>query len=197
MSTDDTPQPSKCTVAHRTSDDHGSLTDISCGSTEDAKNLKVEHHQDLRENCSSSRGVKTPERSNNVKTLDKLKDDAEAFPMCKQPKVTPPDADADGAHATTEKSPTSLTLPGDGNITGMKNVNNGNIPSLYVKMILFSLLLFVAPLATLYHCQTYMFKGDATFSAIAAIVVANLVLIVFVVVAMCESDTERHKSKVS
>ncbi|TPX55660.1 hypothetical protein PhCBS80983_g05145 [Powellomyces hirtus] len=56
------------------------------------------------------------------------------------------------------------------------------------KLILFSVLLFVLPIGTYFATLDRLFGGNPNYSAIAAVVVANLVVVAYVVVAFLEDQ---------
>jgi len=65
------------------------------------------------------------------------------------------------------------------------------------KLFFFSVLLFLLPLSSYYGTQKYLFGGkNDIYSAIIAIVLANLVLLGYVVAAIIEDREEEEKSKV-
>lgn len=62
-----------------------------------------------------------------------------------------------------------------------------------MKLLQYSLLMFVAPIGTYYATLHGFFKGDVQmvgWSGIAAVVVANLVIAAYVVMAWNETDPE-------
>ncbi|KAI9187843.1 vacuolar ATPase assembly integral membrane protein vma21 [Blastocladiella emersonii ATCC 22665] len=59
-----------------------------------------------------------------------------------------------------------------------------------VKFIVFSILLVVVPLWTYYKSLADWFKDDTSVSALAAVAAANLVVLLYVVVAVFEGDTD-------
>ncbi|KAI8914905.1 hypothetical protein DFJ77DRAFT_510886 [Powellomyces hirtus] len=61
------------------------------------------------------------------------------------------------------------------------------------KLILFSVLLFVLPIGTYFATLDRLFGGNPNYSAIAAVVVANLVVVAYVVVAFLEDQGEAEQ----
>ncbi|WVQ62661.1 uncharacterized protein L199_000808 [Kwoniella botswanensis] len=59
-------------------------------------------------------------------------------------------------------------------------------PAVLYKLIIFAVLMAVAPIGTYFTVLTYFTKGNTIASAIAAIIAANLVLIGYIVVAWLE-----------
>ncbi|TEA21233.1 Vacuolar ATPase assembly integral membrane protein VMA21 [Colletotrichum sidae] len=65
-----------------------------------------------------------------------------------------------------------------------------------VKLLGFTLAMIVMPIGTYFATVDFVFKGNATFAGGLAAVVANVVLITYVIVAMNEDQSEQHdKSK--
>ncbi|KAJ3369487.1 vacuolar ATPase assembly integral membrane protein vma21 [Allomyces arbusculus] len=57
-----------------------------------------------------------------------------------------------------------------------------------IKLILFSMLLFVVPFSTYFLTLHHLFPGNMTYSAFAAAISANVVLLGYVIVAVTEGD---------
>ncbi|KAI8837821.1 hypothetical protein BC829DRAFT_404882 [Chytridium lagenaria] len=66
---------------------------------------------------------------------------------------------------------------------------------LYLKLAFFSILMFTLPIASFFYTQEYIFKGNSTYSAIVAAIVANIVLIAYIIVAFLEDDEDDEKLK--
>ncbi|KAJ3181293.1 vacuolar ATPase assembly integral membrane protein vma21 [Irineochytrium annulatum] len=60
--------------------------------------------------------------------------------------------------------------------------------SVVLKLAFFSILMFTLPIGTYLYTQQYVFDGNSTYSAIVAAVVANIVLIAYIVVAFLEDN---------
>ncbi|ORX53610.1 hypothetical protein DM01DRAFT_1047387 [Hesseltinella vesiculosa] len=67
-----------------------------------------------------------------------------------------------------------------------------------VKLLVFSALLFAAPLLTYFYSIDTIFSGNTTYAAGAAALVANLVVIGYILAAMIEDmspDKDKEKKK--
>ncbi|KAI9199201.1 uncharacterized protein BJ171DRAFT_601986 [Polychytrium aggregatum] len=63
------------------------------------------------------------------------------------------------------------------------------IPTFVVaKLLFFTVLMFSLPLATFFYGRDALFDGNATYSAIAAAIMANIVLFAFVLAAFAEDQ---------
>ncbi|KAJ3045773.1 vacuolar ATPase assembly integral membrane protein vma21 [Rhizophlyctis rosea] len=60
----------------------------------------------------------------------------------------------------------------------------------FAKLILFSVLLFALPLITYFATLNRLFSGNHNYSAIAAVIVANCVVIAYVIAAFIENDDD-------
>ncbi|KAL7267025.1 vacuolar ATPase assembly integral membrane protein vma21 [Rhizina undulata] len=65
------------------------------------------------------------------------------------------------------------------------------------KLLFFTLAMVVAPLGSYYLTLWTIFKGNNTFAGATAAIVANIVLVSYVIVAMREDDEENEKEKKS
>ncbi|KAJ3051204.1 hypothetical protein HK097_007821 [Rhizophlyctis rosea] len=63
------------------------------------------------------------------------------------------------------------------------------------KLLFFSFLLFALPLVTYYGTLNKVFNGNTNLSAISAVVVANVVVIAFVIVAFMENDDDLKREE--
>ncbi|CAD6583446.1 MAG: hypothetical protein TREMPRED_003569, partial [Tremellales sp. Tagirdzhanova-0007] len=61
-------------------------------------------------------------------------------------------------------------------------------PSILYKLILFAILMAVAPIGTYFGSLRYVWNGSSTPSAISAVIAANIVLVGYVVVAFREDS---------
>ncbi|KAJ3330633.1 vacuolar ATPase assembly integral membrane protein vma21 [Blyttiomyces sp. JEL0837] len=59
-------------------------------------------------------------------------------------------------------------------------------PAVIAKLIFFSVLMFSLPIGMYFYTLNNVFDGNTTYSAISAVVVANMVLIAYVVMAFLE-----------
>ncbi|EPS40953.1 hypothetical protein H072_5155 [Dactylellina haptotyla CBS 200.50] len=76
----------------------------------------------------------------------------------------------------------------------MKQNPGPAIPSdVLVKLFGFTLAMLVGPIGCYYLATNYVFPGSTVLGAAIAAVVANVVLIAFVIVAMREDDGEEKK----
>ncbi|KAI8098685.1 vacuolar ATPase assembly integral membrane protein VMA21 [Halteromyces radiatus] len=66
--------------------------------------------------------------------------------------------------------------------------------SVIFKLLGFSALLFVGPIATYYYTVDTLFSGNSNYAAGAAALVANLVVIAYILVAMVE-DMQSNKAE--
>ncbi|KAI0693782.1 hypothetical protein BC835DRAFT_1352016 [Cytidiella melzeri] len=62
------------------------------------------------------------------------------------------------------------------------------------KLLVFSIALGVAPLGSYYLSLNYAWNGNATFAAITAVALANVVLVTFIIMSVIE---EKHGAGVS
>ncbi|KAJ3999500.1 hypothetical protein F5050DRAFT_928572 [Lentinula boryana] len=65
------------------------------------------------------------------------------------------------------------------------NTNAASNGTLF-KLVVFSLSLGIVPLASYYGSLNYLWDGNSTFAAITAIVAANVVLIVYIILSILE-----------
>ncbi|TPX71712.1 hypothetical protein SpCBS45565_g00779 [Spizellomyces sp. 'palustris'] len=63
-------------------------------------------------------------------------------------------------------------------------------PAVIAKLLIFSFLLFFLPIATYFYTLRTIFNGNSNYSAMAAVIVANLVVFAYVVVAFLEDQGE-------
>ncbi|CAO3628379.1 unnamed protein product [Cunninghamella blakesleeana] len=63
-----------------------------------------------------------------------------------------------------------------------------------IKLLFFSALLFAAPIATYFYSVDTIFSGNRNYAAGAAALVANLVVILYILAAMVE-DMQNNKPK--
>ncbi|BFZ55892.1 vacuolar ATPase assembly integral membrane protein vma21 [Savitreella phatthalungensis] len=71
-----------------------------------------------------------------------------------------------------------------------KSSSQGVPPAVLSKLLLFSLAMLVLPLSAYYLSLEYLFQGyKTTHAAITAAVVANLVLVGYVIAAFLEDDS--------
>ncbi|KAI3640063.1 hypothetical protein MIR68_000941 [Amoeboaphelidium protococcarum] len=61
--------------------------------------------------------------------------------------------------------------------------------SVFAKLILFTALMLIAPLGTYFYTTKYMFGGNTTYGAIAAVAVTNIVMIGYVILAYSEDSS--------
>ncbi|CAL1701394.1 unnamed protein product [Somion occarium] len=54
------------------------------------------------------------------------------------------------------------------------------------KLIMFSVTLAVAPLSSYFLSEKYLWNGNSTYAAITAIVAANLVLVLYIIMSVME-----------
>ncbi|KAI9866575.1 MAG: vacuolar ATPase assembly integral membrane protein vma21 [Trichoglossum hirsutum] len=64
-----------------------------------------------------------------------------------------------------------------------------------IKLLAFSLAMIGGPIGTYYLTLHTVFKGNSTFAGATAAIMANFVLIAYVVVAMKEDQSERLESE--
>ncbi|KAL0639665.1 vacuolar ATPase assembly integral membrane protein vma21 [Maublancomyces gigas] len=69
--------------------------------------------------------------------------------------------------------------------------------SVVAKLLLFTLAMVVAPLGSYYITLNTIFKGSNTLAGATAAVVANVVLIAYVIVAVMEDNAENENEKKS
>ncbi|WVQ76183.1 hypothetical protein IAR50_005843 [Cryptococcus sp. DSM 104548] len=67
-------------------------------------------------------------------------------------------------------------------------------PAVLGKLITFAVLMAVVPIGTYFGSLNYVWDGSTTFSAISAIVAANVILVGYVVLAFREDLGEEKKS---
>ncbi|PWW78820.1 hypothetical protein C7212DRAFT_304758 [Tuber magnatum] len=99
-----------------------------------------------------------------------------------------------GEKATGEEGMAAI-VPG----TGAKNDCGGPaVPgSIITKLLLFTLAMVVAPLGSYFVTVNTVFSGNTTFAGATAAVVANLVLITYVLVAIAEDTRGQEEVKKS
>ncbi|KAJ9157471.1 hypothetical protein NKR23_g557 [Pleurostoma richardsiae] len=64
-----------------------------------------------------------------------------------------------------------------------------------VKLLAFTLAMIVVPIGSYYLTVNTIFRGNSTFAGATAAIMANVVLIAYVVVAMREDQSEQLESK--
>ncbi|RSH81456.1 vacuolar ATPase assembly integral membrane protein vma21 [Saitozyma podzolica] len=64
--------------------------------------------------------------------------------------------------------------------------DNNVQPAVLYKLIIFALLMAIAPIGTYFSSLNYLWEGSTTLAAISAVVAANIVLVGYVVVAFRE-----------
>jgi len=57
-----------------------------------------------------------------------------------------------------------------------------------VKLLIFSLSLGIVPIAGYFASLKFLWKGDATYAAITAVVLANIVLVAYIVTSIWEDQ---------
>ncbi|KAK1926109.1 VMA21-like domain-containing protein, partial [Papiliotrema laurentii] len=62
----------------------------------------------------------------------------------------------------------------------------GMQPAVLYKLVLFAILMAVVPIGTYFGTLSHLFNGNTTYSAISAVLAANVVLVGYVVVAFRE-----------
>ncbi|KAH8694032.1 hypothetical protein BGW36DRAFT_345941 [Talaromyces proteolyticus] len=102
-------------------------------------------------------------------------------PNMRVPAPTDNDQDADNNnHAVSEKpSDTTPAVPRE----------------TIIKLIAFSLAMIGAPLGTYFLSVNTIFRGNTTFAGASAAVVANVVLIAYIIVAWQEDQEDQAKRK--
>ncbi|TPX51393.1 hypothetical protein SeMB42_g00482 [Synchytrium endobioticum] len=65
--------------------------------------------------------------------------------------------------------------------------------SVVVKLLGFSIAIFVFPIATYFYTLNRVFQGNLTYAAISAVVMVNVILVAFVVVAFTEDSKVYNK----
>jgi vacuolar ATPase assembly integral membrane protein VMA21 len=60
-----------------------------------------------------------------------------------------------------------------------------------VKLLAFTFAMIVVPIGSYYATVNTVFKGNSTFAGATAAIMANVVLIAYVIVAMREDQSER------
>ncbi|CUS10148.1 unnamed protein product [Tuber aestivum] len=100
----------------------------------------------------------------------------------------------------TEKEDIAAIVP-DTNPNGANPKNDSGGPavpgSVIAKLLLFTLAMVVAPLGSYFLTVNAVFSGNTTFAGATAAVVANVVLITYVLVAMAEDTREQEEAKKS
>ncbi|EIM88558.1 uncharacterized protein STEHIDRAFT_54910, partial [Stereum hirsutum FP-91666 SS1] len=66
-----------------------------------------------------------------------------------------------------------------------------------IKLVLFSASLGIVPISSYFLTDKYLWNGNSTYSAITAIVAANIVLVAYIVLSLLEDKQEREGAKVS
>ncbi|KAG6363294.1 hypothetical protein INS49_008391 [Diaporthe citri] len=66
-----------------------------------------------------------------------------------------------------------------------------------VKLLAFTFAMIVVPIGSYFATVNTVFKGNSTFAGATAAIMANVVLIAYVVVAMREDQSEQHDGKKS
>ncbi|THH17965.1 hypothetical protein EW146_g2961 [Bondarzewia mesenterica] len=73
---------------------------------------------------------------------------------------------------------------------GAKTIDQG-AQGVLVKLIIFSLSLGILPIGSYFISNKYIWKGNSTYSAITAIVAANIVLVAYIVTSVVEDQQEQ------
>ncbi|EIW66581.1 hypothetical protein M231_02233 [Tremella mesenterica] len=76
--------------------------------------------------------------------------------------------------------------------SGKMAPQNGIQSAVLWKLILFAILMAVVPIGTYFSSLRFLFDGSTTFSAIAAIIAANIVLVGYVIIAFREDSQLSH-----
>ncbi|KAI7906066.1 uncharacterized protein BX663DRAFT_498663 [Cokeromyces recurvatus] len=71
----------------------------------------------------------------------------------------------------------------------------GNNSAVLVKLAVFTVALFALPIVTFYLTLHRFFDGNTTYAAAAAVVMANVILILYLITAMFESPKEDSKKE--
>ncbi|KAG0636498.1 hypothetical protein HOY80DRAFT_356145 [Tuber brumale] len=96
---------------------------------------------------------------------------------------------------TTEKEEIAAIVPA---VSPKKDTKGPAVPgSVIAKLLLFTLAMVVAPLASYFLTVKTVFSGNTTFAGATAAVVANVVLITYILVAMAEDTREQEEAKKS
>jgi len=66
-----------------------------------------------------------------------------------------------------------------------------------LKLVAFSLSLGILPITSYFASQKYIWNGDSTLAAITAVVVANVVLVAYIILSLREDQAEREVTKPS
>ncbi|ORX34787.1 hypothetical protein BD324DRAFT_683225 [Kockovaella imperatae] len=74
--------------------------------------------------------------------------------------------------------------------TGKMAAQQGYQPAVLYKLLIFALLMAIAPIATYFASLHYIWKGSTIAAAISAVMVANAVLVGYVVVAFREDPPD-------
>ncbi|KAG0133252.1 hypothetical protein HOY82DRAFT_556649 [Tuber indicum] len=100
-----------------------------------------------------------------------------------------------GEKITEKEEETAAIVP----VVSPKNDTKGPaVPgSVIAKLLLFTLAMVVAPLGSYFLTVNTVFSGNTTFAGATAAVVANVVLITYVLVAMAEDTKEQGEAKKS
>ncbi|GAA6002305.1 hypothetical protein JCM10207_001055 [Rhodosporidiobolus poonsookiae] len=69
-----------------------------------------------------------------------------------------------------------------------------DLGSVLTKLVIFSIAMVIAPIGTYYLSRDYLFDSNPTYSAIAAVVVANAILVMFIYIAFKE-DQEDYREE--
>jgi len=64
-----------------------------------------------------------------------------------------------------------------------------------LKLIIFSLSLALVPISMYFVSEKYLWNGNSTFSAITAVVAANVVLISYIIASLREDRAEQEARK--
>ncbi|KAJ3283427.1 vacuolar ATPase assembly integral membrane protein vma21 [Borealophlyctis nickersoniae] len=98
-------------------------------------------------------------------------------------------ADGSGAVSSTSKPASNSEVSPPKPVAGP--AGGPFIPGYVIaKLVFFSFLLFVLPLSSYYYTLNNVFHGNTNYSAITAVIVANLVVIGYVIAAFTESDKD-------
>ncbi|GAA5851304.1 hypothetical protein JCM8547_004202 [Rhodosporidiobolus lusitaniae] len=72
---------------------------------------------------------------------------------------------------------------------------NADLSGVLAKLGAFTLAMVLLPIGTYYASRDFVFSGDTTFSAIAAVTVANIILVGFIYIAFREDQLDYEKEK--
>ncbi|RPA96204.1 hypothetical protein L873DRAFT_1811844 [Choiromyces venosus 120613-1] len=96
---------------------------------------------------------------------------------------------------TTEKEDIATIIPGTNPRNDTKSLA---VPgSVIAKLLLFTMAMVVAPLGSYFLTVNTVFSGNTTYAGATAAVMANVVLITYVLVAMAEDTRDQEEAKKS